>query len=94
MCVHCRGGMNDALIENGMVLPQPYDRECFGESDSDEYIYHCEYCDCERSDGEMSDVDGMCSDCYAEALKKLRRYAEAQEDNAVVEVFNYLTSNL
>ncbi len=92
--------MNDFSVENRMVLDRPYGRNRAGyeaqdvddADDCPKTISPCRYCDREGQDGEMSEINGMCSDCYAEALKKLRTYAEAQGDNAVYEVFQSLTA--
>lgn len=84
--------MNDTMLENGMVLPERHEREHHRKRDEDEYLYTCEYCDGTRTDTEMSDIDRMCWNCYEEAIKKLRAYVEAQDDNAVVEVFCSLTN--
>lgn len=79
-------------LENGMVLPETHDRKRYVTRDSDEHLYYCEYCDGLRTDAEMSDIRRMCWNCYEEAIKKLRAYVEAQDDNAVLEVFCNLTN--
>jgi hypothetical protein len=96
--------MNDAMVENPMVLNEPTEPDYTGyhaqdidsadDCDSAESAYLCRRCDCEKTGGEMSEIDGMCADCFADSIKKLNAYAQAQEDNAVVEVLNYLTNNL
>lgn len=84
--------MNDTTLENGMVLSETHEREHRRKRDDDEHLYYCEYCDGLRKDTEMSDIRRMCWYCYDEAIKKLRAYVEAQDDNAVMDVFSNLTN--
>lgn len=80
------------MLENGLVLPQPSERECF-HRDSEDDVRACGDCDLPRSDSEMSPIDGICNSCYAAALKSLQKLVEAQNDSTMLAVFNYITED-
>ncbi len=82
--------MNDFMVENGVILPRESDGNYFGGS-TEEGIYECDYCGGLKEDGETSEIDGMCENCYYAAIKAIQQVLESQEDETLLTVFNHLT---
>lgn len=77
-------------VENGM-LREPIELRHDHGRDCDENVTTCDYCDGIRNDSQMSDIDGMCENCYYKTIKAMQQVIEAQDDEVMLTVFNHLT---